>query len=248
MASVQAHYDSHLAPLYSWMSGGAEGPRARFAALLHELGLAPSRPGATAVDLGAGNGHQSLPLADAGFAVTAVDLSAVLLAELTAAAGGRTVRTVHGDLRDFEQFLPSRAPEVIVCCGDTLTHLPLLADVDALIYRAARALAPGGCLVLGFRDYTVPREGTARFLPVQSDADCHLTCFLEYSVSHVTVHDLVHRREGTRWTLSTSAYEKLRLPPDHVRRRLAAAGLTLVHDTAAHGAVTLAARRPHSAS
>jgi 2-polyprenyl-3-methyl-5-hydroxy-6-metoxy-1,4-benzoquinol methylase len=248
MASVQAHYDTHLAPLYSWMSGGAEGPRARFAALLDELGLAPSGPGATAVDLGAGNGHQSLPLADAGFAVTAIDLSSALLAELAAAAGGRTVRTVHGDLRDFEQFLPSPAPEVIVCCGDTLTHLSSPADVDAMISRAARALAPGGWLVLGFRDYTVPREGTARFLPVQSDADCHLTCFLEYSVSHVTVHDLVHRREGARWTLSTSAYEKLRLAPDHVRRQLAAAGLTLVHDTAAHGAVTFAARRPSSLS
>lgn len=248
MASVQAHYDSHLAPLYSWMSGGAEGPRARFAALLDELGIAPSGPGATAVDLGAGNGHQSLPLADAGFAVTAIDLSSALLAELAAAAGGRTVRTVHGDLRDFEQVLPPRAPEVIVCGGDTLTHLPSLADVDALISRAARALAPDGWLVLGFRDYTAARHGADRFIPVQSDADCILTCFLDFSASHVTVHDLVHRRDGARWTLSTSAYEKLRLAPEHVRRQLAAAGLTLVHDTAAHGAVTLAARRPSSLS
>jgi hypothetical protein len=83
---------------------------------------------------------------------------------------------------------------------------------------------------------------------VQSDADCILTCFLDFSASHVTVHDLVHRRDGSRWTLSSSAYEKLRLAPDHVRRQLAAAGLALVHDTAAHGAVTLAARRPTSTS
>jgi SAM-dependent methyltransferase len=230
------------------MSSGAEGPRARFAALLHDVGLAPRGHGATAVDLGAGNGHQSLPLADAGFAVTAIDLSAALLTELTAAAGSRAIRPVLADLRDFERFLPTPKPEIIVCCGDTLTHLSSLADVDALISRAAQALAPGGWLVLGFRDYSITRQGTDRFIPVQSDADCILTCFLDYSASHVTVHDLVHRRDGARWRLSASAYEKLRLAPDHVRRQLAAAGLAIIHDSTAQGAVTLVARRPSTVS
>ncbi|MES2697422.1 MAG: hypothetical protein V4773_28410 [Verrucomicrobiota bacterium] len=34
MAAVPEHYDTQLAPLNSWMSGGAEGPRERFSAPL----------------------------------------------------------------------------------------------------------------------------------------------------------------------------------------------------------------------
>jgi ubiquinone/menaquinone biosynthesis C-methylase UbiE len=44
--------------------------------------LAPaSPPGASALDLGAGSGHQSIPLAESGYAVTAVDSCAELLTQ-----------------------------------------------------------------------------------------------------------------------------------------------------------------------
>jgi len=38
-ASVKAHYDTHLAPLYSWIHGGAEPAQARSAALLAGLAI-----------------------------------------------------------------------------------------------------------------------------------------------------------------------------------------------------------------
>lgn len=246
MASVQEHYDSHLAPHYAWIYGGADAARERSAGLFRELGLAPSQPGATALDLGAGSGFQSLPLAALGFAVTAVDLSTALLAELErdAAAAGLAIRTVRGDLRDFAAFAPSPAPEVIVCMGDTLTHLSAVDDIVAVLRDAAAALAPGGRLVLGFRDYTTARTGADRFIPVRSEPDRIFTCFLDFGATHLLVHDIVHTRAGEGWRMAVSTYEKLRLAPALVRSLLHSAGLTLERDTAHQGMITLVARRP----
>lgn len=244
--SVKEHYDGHLAPLYSWTCGGAESARTRFAALLNDLGLRPTRPGATALDLGAGSGFQALPLAAAGYTVTAVDLSEVLLAELRrdADAGELLIRTIVGDLRTFTAHVPFPAPEIIVCFGDTLPHLSSLQEIEGVIHDAAKALAPGGYLLLGFRDYSVARNGSERFIPVRSDPDRILTCFLEYTSDKVVVHDLIHTRNGQEWRLTISAYEKLRLPPRHVGEQIVRAGLQTIRDSVQNGLVTLIARKP----
>jgi SAM-dependent methyltransferase len=254
MASAQQHYESHLAPLYTWMAGGADAPRQRFAALLADLGLKPSRSGATALDLGAGSGFQTLPLAATGFAVTAVDFSDALLDELArdAATAGLAaqIKLTGGDLREVARHCPTPPPEVVVCMGDTLTHLATLDDVTRLFSAVATALAVGGHFLLSFRDYTTPRSGPDRFIPVRSDRDRLFTCFLEFGPTHVTVHDLVHTRtqvgddaSSGEWRFAASAYEKLRLDPAWVREQLAAAGFALVRDTAQNGLVTLVARR-----
>jgi len=246
MATLQEHYDSHLAPHYAWICGGADAACARSAALFRELGLAPSGPGATALDLGAGSGFQSLPLAAAGFTVTAVDLSAALLAELArdAATAGLPVRTALGDLRDFAPFTPTPAPEVIVCMGDTLTHLPSIDDVSAVLRAAVAALAPGGHLLLGYRDYSTPRTGAERFIPVRSEPDRIFTCFLDYGPTHIAVHDIVHTRDGDAWRTAISVYDKLRLAPATVRSVLRSEGVALIRETAQNGSITVVARRP----
>lgn len=248
MASVKEHYDSHLAPLYTWMRGGADAPRRQFADFLRTHSLSPSRPGATAVDLGAGSGFQTLPLADAGFTVTAIDLSELLLAELTrdAAAAGlaHRIHPERADLGQLARHCPSPAPEVIVCLGDTLTHLASTAHVTRLISACTAALAPGGSLVFGYRDYSIARHGADRFIPVRSESDRIFTCFLEYGQTHLTVHDLVHTREGAGWNLKVSTFEKIRLEPALVRDRLRAAGLVLVHDEVVSGVHTVIAHKP----
>ncbi len=246
MATVKDHYDSHLAPLYTWISGGADTPRARFTAFLDAHQLRPSAPGATALDLGAGSGFQALPLAAAGYAVTAVDVSEVLLAELAreAATAGLPIRAVLGDMTDLARHCPSPAPALIVCMGDTLTHLGSLDAVARLLRDAAQVLAPGGHLVLTFRNYTVARTGADRFIPVRSDVNRIFTCFLDFGTMHVTVHDIVHSREAAGWRMAVSTYEKIRVAPAWVRAQLLAAGLQLIRDDLAAGLATFIARRP----
>lgn len=153
------------------------------------------------------------------------------------------------DLRNFPAHLPGHAPQVIVCMGNTLTHLLTLAEVAGTIRDAAGALAPGGVLVLAFRDlFTHELTGPARFIPVRSDAHRVFTCFLEYGPDFVTVHDLLHERdagagEDAPWRFNVSAYRKLRLDPAWVRAQITAVGLHLTKDAVEGGFVVLVARK-----
>lgn len=62
MTTVREHYSSHLAPVYLWMAGGAS-----VALSAGETDIRDLRgPPGLAVDLGAGFGMHSIPLARAG--------------------------------------------------------------------------------------------------------------------------------------------------------------------------------------
>lgn len=226
MTQAADHYDRLLARNYTWMLGGdLAALAAEQADLLRDAGVAA---GGLAVDLGCGPGNQSLALARLGFArVLAVDTSKVLLDEL-AAAGEPAVRPVQADIRTvLPQVTAPGSVDVLVCMGDTLTHLPARADVPALLADAAVALADGGRLVLTYRDLTRPLTGTDRFLPVRTSEDRLLTCFLEYDGDVVHVHDLLHTRTGGTWTFQASSYPKLRLDAEWLGAECAAAGLTV---------------------
>ncbi|XYH93932.1 class I SAM-dependent methyltransferase [Sorangium sp. So ce1128] len=242
MPTVADHYDKLLAEHYSRMFGDHDAKVAEQRALLERLGLRPDGP-SEAIDLGCGSGFQSLALAQLGFRVTAVDTSDKLLAELAARRGQLPIETVQGDLLEaLERSGP--VCELAVCMGDTLPHLGSKADVERMFAGCARRLAPGGRLVLTFRDLTRELEGVDRFIPVHDSADVIMTCFLEYEPETVKVHDLVHTRgrEDGRWRLSASFYRKLRLSPDWVSGRLEAAGFRVLHREIARGLVTLVAR------
>lgn len=242
MSSVQAHYDQLLGPVYTWMAGGWDAALARNRTLLDSLGL-PTWPRGVAVDLGCGSGFQAIPLADAGFDVLALDLCAPLLAELRSHTGSRSIHAIHDDLLNFAAHLLTE-PALIVCMGDTLTHLPSVEAVSTLIQTAATRLAPGGRLVLGFRDLaTHELKGPQRFIPVRSESDRLFTCFLDYHPDHVEVNDLVHTRHGDQWHLATSTYLKLRLTAAQVGAMLTAAGLTLEHSSTDQGVVRLVGLR-----
>jgi SAM-dependent methyltransferase len=220
MTSVVEHYETHLAPIYSWMVGGVDHAFALGAA---DLRLLDATPG-LAVDLGAGFGMHSIPLARAGFQVLAIDTSAVLLEELRLHGAGMPVTPVRADLKDFASHLEAPA-DLILCMGDTLTHLQSVMEVEQLFRDAAASLHPGGRFVATFRDYRTLPEGTRRFIPVRSDARRIHTCFLEALPERVIVHDLIHERGPDGWSMKVGSYEKLRLAPDVVSGAAEAAGL-----------------------
>jgi 2-polyprenyl-3-methyl-5-hydroxy-6-metoxy-1,4-benzoquinol methylase len=241
--TVDDHYTDHLGPVYTWMIGDMDAAFSRSDAELDALPL-PSKVGGTAVDLGAGFGLHAIPLARRGFRVVAIDSYDPLLKELESRKGSLPIRTVNADLLAFRAHI-GEAIDVIVCMGDTLTHLPTLSCVESLLGDVAASLSPGGLFASTFRDYvSAPLQGDARFILVRSDAERILTCFLEYADTTVTVHDLLHQREGGAWRLRASSYPKLRLSPEWVVERLSSLGLSVRRDTAPAGMIRITARMP----
>lgn len=100
-----------------------------------------------------GEGRNGVHLAELGHRVTSVDLSVVGLrkAEALAAQRGVELTTVHADLADLD--LGEQRWDLIV---SVFAHLP--PEVRRSLYqRVARALRPGGRLVL--EGYTVAQLG-----------------------------------------------------------------------------------------
>ena len=106
--------------------------------------LAGDLPAGRSLDLGAGEGRNTLWLAARGWDATAVDLSAVALERLAGAAEaqGLTVRTVVGDMVEF-----LRGGESFDLVVVAFIH-PSPAERPGFLAAAASAVAPGGHLFL----------------------------------------------------------------------------------------------------
>ena len=239
MATVEQHYQNLLGPIYVWMMGGIDAALRQGA---NEISSYPPRQGANpvAIDLGAGFGMHAIPLARTGYDVMAFETSEVLLAEMRTHAQGLNIQAINADLLSFREHMAVEA-DLIVCMGDTITHLQELAQVERLFEEVARALAPAGRMIITFRDYTSPPMGDARFIPVRSDADRIHTCFLEQAGEHMVVHDLLHERNGTMWSVRVSSYRKLRISSEWMLKALDRAGLKAVIEAGPRGMLRVVA-------
>jgi SAM-dependent methyltransferase len=216
MSGVEEHYSNLLAAHYTWMFGTTfEAKVAEQRAILEDSLAGASR--GLAVDLGSGPGFQTIALAEMGYSpVVAMDTSAELLEELQPHARGMDVRVVHGDMLRVGEFVGVETDlglaDVIVCMGDTITHLESKEDVVRLLGVVRNALTVGGRFVVSYRDLSGEAVGVDRFIPVFGDEERVMTCFLEFDQPEsVMVHDLVYQRDGGRWVLEKSCYRKLRL-------------------------------------
>lgn len=206
---VKEHYENHLGNIYSWMTGDFDTAQSLQETFFSTNGIT-AHTNNIAIDLGAGHGLQTISLAKLGFEVYAVDLNRQLLETLEQNARSLNVHVVEDDLLNYLEHTPQCAA-VIVCMGDTLTHLESYEHVASLVQLAEKKLMRGGKLILSFRDLTNKLVGEQRFIRVRSDDNRILTCFLEYFPDRVMVHDILHEKVDGVWQQRVSAYPKLRL-------------------------------------
>jgi SAM-dependent methyltransferase len=241
MAGVKEHYDNLLGSYYSWICGGSELNFEENRKFFQSHGIRPALSG-TAVDLGAGSGFQSIPLSQAGFKVIALDGCHGLLMEIKSHPQGSSIATIEDHLLNFAEHVSGKI-ELIVCMGDTITHLQALEEVQILLEAAFRTLEHKGRLILGFRDLTPELKDLDRFIPVQSDPGKIFTCFLEYEKIHVKVHDIIYEKAGNRWVMKKSWFRKLRISPQWMRDSLRKAGFAIENQDITNGMITIFARR-----
>ena len=236
---AKRHYDTHLGNFYSWMAGEFGTQQAELQDFFERNGIRPNST-RVAIDLGAGHGLQSVSLAKLGFSVKAVDFNGQLLAELNQHKRDLDVDIIRADVLDFASYWAFQ-PELIVCMGDTITHLPSTGDLERLLNFCGDRLAHRGKLVLSFRELTAELIDEQRFIPVRSDEKRILTCFLEYFPEFVRVTDILHEKEGGSWKQKVSSYAKLRLSEKHLVEMLGTAKLNLVKTETTNGMTFLIA-------
>ena len=108
--------------------------------------VAGSLPAGTALDLGCGEGGDAIWLARQGWRVTAVDLSATALdrASADAVAAGVEARIDFGR-HDLASTFPDGAFDLV---SAQYLHSPVELPRDHVLRAAARAVSPGGLLLI----------------------------------------------------------------------------------------------------
>ncbi|HEY3500781.1 MAG TPA: class I SAM-dependent methyltransferase [Polyangiaceae bacterium] len=117
-------------------------PDSKVMDLCHSLGT-----DAPVLDIGAGTGRNTLPMARAGHPTSAVELSPDLarILRTDAEKEGLTVQLFEGDVLNADLDLPESHFRLIILC-EVVSHFRSAADLRRLFERTARLLAPGGLL------------------------------------------------------------------------------------------------------
>jgi SAM-dependent methyltransferase len=231
--TAKEHYDTHLGNVYSWMLGNFSEKMTAQRDWFLKSNVQPSLNG-LAVDLGAGHGLQSVALAKIGFKVIAVDFNKQLLEELSTNKEDLPVSMRHEDILDFLDSTTER-PELIVCMGDTLTHLRNYQDVEKVIHDISRLCIEGGKVIFSFRDLSVERKGVDRFVHIRSDDQRSMTCFLEYFQDYVMVYDLINEKTEIGWVQNVSNYPKLRIGISAFKNTLQQNGINVIAEEVMNG-------------
>lgn len=203
------HYHNHLAYFYSWMVGDFEDKLQEQKKYFNDRKIRPCSSN-LAFDLGSGHGLQSVALAEIGFHVKAIDFNRQLLDELQIHQSSLNIERIHEEILHFLKGTSQKA-ELIVCMGDTLTHLESFKEVRELVAQVSKHLDRNGKIIFSFRDFTPALKDEERFIFVKGDDSRILTCFLEYFSDYVMVHDILYEKQNGAWVPKISAYPKLRL-------------------------------------
>lgn len=101
------------------------------------------------LDVGAGTGRNTLPLAREGFQVDALEPAPALAKILreTLASEGITCGVVEGDILDAQLSLPRPSYQLLLLSEVVASHFRTIEQVRQLFQAADRLLAPGGVLL-----------------------------------------------------------------------------------------------------
>jgi 2-polyprenyl-3-methyl-5-hydroxy-6-metoxy-1,4-benzoquinol methylase len=181
-------------------------PDAKVMDLARELGAAAESP---VLDIGAGTGRNTLPLARAGHPTNAVELSPDLAKLLRQAIAEEKldVTVFEGDVLDAELGLPPSHYRLIVAC-EVVYHLRSVERVRAFLARCADLLQPGGVLAFSMflADETYAPDPIAREL-----SDAQWCTMFTYGELRDMVADLKLELLSDE---SVYEYERERLPPE----------------------------------
>lgn len=224
--TVKDHYDRYLGNFYSWTVGDFTEKLVLQEKFFLENGVTPGIS-ALAFDLGCGHGINSVALANLGFTVRAIDFNQQLLDELKSRIEHRKIEAIDAHLLEYLYAVRTKA-ELIVCMGDTLTHLSGPDQVEELIALSAQKLERGGKMVVSYRELVNELTNEKRFVPVNSDENRIHTCYLEFLPGYVKVFDILMEREGAKWKQTVSWYPKLRIAVSRVISLFEKHGLSLI--------------------
>jgi glycine/sarcosine N-methyltransferase len=206
---------------------------ARLEAELPFLEKALAAAGArTILDAACGTGRHAIELARRGFAVSAADCSAGMIAQARAntAAAGVEVRFEQSGFGGMQQTFRTESFDTLLCLGNSLPHAENPSGISAALGDFAACLKRGGLLILQNRNFDRILAARERWIAPQNSAeDGREWLFVRFydfeADGSITFHILTLRREpGGGWDQSVASTRLWPLPEAELAAALTAAG------------------------
>lgn len=196
------------------------------------LALAQAAAGPV-LELGAGTGGITIPLAQQGIALTALEVAPQMLAHARAKAGDLPIRWVLADVRNFH--LGQRYP-LIFTCGGVISHLITLAEREAMLQNVWQHLTAEGHFVLdgGHAHVELPVDSGEEEWYAYTDSQgrqVRVTGYDRYDHAQQIWHQTFFRRWQTAEGVTQTEQVRLALHywlPQEMETLLAANGFRIV--------------------
>ena len=190
--------------------------------ILEREGLHPR----TAVDLACGTGSLSLLLAQRGLQVTGVDMSWEMLCVAQQKAQ-ELENPPFFVCQKLQQLHLPRGVDLAVCGLDSLDYITEPEDCRKAIFRAYKALNPGGCFIF---DVNTPEKLKAMdgqvFLDEDEDVYCVWRGSFEENICSYGMD--LFRREGKLWRRSFEEHREYAYTAEQLVGYLREAGFTSI--------------------
>lgn len=147
---VSQQYGTSFAEVYNDWYGDLDQP-AEIIAMLQALGAGPG-----VLELGVGTGRLALPLRDAGFAVTGLDSSLLMIEQMTDQVDGLGPDRTVGDMVDLP--FSTGSFDAVLIAYNTLFNLPSAELQARCLEEVARVLRPGGVLAMDLYVPSLPPD------------------------------------------------------------------------------------------
>ncbi|MFD1429873.1 class I SAM-dependent DNA methyltransferase [Lacticaseibacillus mingshuiensis] len=196
------------------------------------------------LELAGGSGSLAVLLAQAGFAVTDLDLSGdmLALAEPKIEAAGVDVPLVQGDMLALDAI--GLAPfDVVTCFDDSLCYMPDLASVAQVFQQVAKLLPAGGDFFFDAHSLHQMDDIFPGFMyNDQTETQAFLWTSYEGEVPHSIEHDLtffLYDEAIDAYHPLAETHKERTYPQADFEKTLAQAGFKLVSATADFGKATI---------
>jgi SAM-dependent methyltransferase len=223
-APCEAPYEP-LAEVYDLLTAGYG--HERWLGELERLARAHGLRGRRLLDVACGTGSSFLALLDAGYRVTACDLSPAMARRAAEKAGGRA--TVH--VADARRLPRLGAFDLVTCLNDAINHLVEPDDVLRALTGMRANLARGGLLVFDVNTFRAYRSAGD---VVSADDDRlvawrgRLATISEPGALAEVVVEVFERLPGDVWRRGCHCQPHRHYPLAQVRDLVARAGLRIV--------------------
>ncbi len=190
--------------------------------ILRREGLSPR----TVADLACGTGSVSMLLADRGLSVIGVDLSPEMLAMASEKIADRENAPLFV-CQDLTELRLPKGVDLAVCALDSLDYIIDPDDCKKAIYRAYKALNPGGCFIF---DVNTPEKLWAMdgqtFVDEDDDVFCLWRGEFDEETNICTYGMDIFQRRGRLWERSGEVHQEYAYSREQLTAFLQEAGFT----------------------